>query len=349
MSFSKKNIILILVLGFSLNANSQGSAHISTQDSKTGYDTTRIQDLSNQLSVWLYSIKKIYSLKMTNTDTKQNLILLPNEQTNIGFGFNYKWMGIGIAIKPPWAKNDDDVYGKTKRIDFQLNIFTRSFGIDFSAQYYKGYYLKNPSDFLEWNKPEYPQLKDLETLSTELSAYYFFNHRKFSYRAAFVRNEIQKKGAGSLIAGTYIRFDLGVSQGSFVPEELQDTLNNTFMLNSYLSGNYGLSFGYTYTFVIWKKFFINLSLVPGLGFKTMVVNTTEGNFKPKIGLSARALFRSAIGYEHKYFYLGVSSISISNSFSYKNIDIAASTSKFRFFIGKRFNISKKKEEPKENY
>ena len=352
MSFFNNKKYLLVILMFLLhshNANSQGDVHLTPQNDKIKYDTTRIQDLSDQLSLWLYSIKKIYSLQISNTDTDQSLIISPNEQTNIGLGFNYKWMGIGFAFKPPWSKNDDDIYGKTSRFDFQLNIFTRSFGIDFSAQYYKGYYLKNPNDFLDWNKPEFPQLKDLETFSTELSAYYFFNHRKFSYRAAFVRNEIQKKGAGSIIAGTYIRFDLGASQGSFVPEDIPDSLNTTFMINSYLSGNYGLSFGYTYTFVIWKKFFINLSLVPGFGLKTMVVNTTEGSFKPKVGLSGRAVFRSALGYEHKYFYLGISSISITNSFSYENIDISAHTSKFRFFVGKRFDISKKKEGPKDEY
>jgi len=343
-----KNIklkIIILLLLVSTLGFSQPDVQITPINNDVKYDTTRILDLSNQLSVWGYSIKKLYNLNIKNKVTGKTLMIAPNDQTNIGLGFNYKWMGLGIAFRAPWAKNDDDIYGKTKRIDFQLNIFSRSFGVDFSAQYYKGYYVANPTNFIpSWtNNSPYPQLNDLETASTELSAYYFFNHKKFSYRAAFVRNEIQKKGAGSLILGTYIRFDLASAPHSFIPEEIPIEYRDTFTVNAYLSGNYGLSFGYTYTFVIWKKFFLNLSLVPGFGLKTMVAYTNLGKFNPKLGLSGRAIFRTAIGYEHKYFYLGITSISITNTFNYNDIEFAANTTKFRFFVGKRFDVSKKKD------
>jgi len=346
-----KNIklkIIILLLLISRLGFSQPDAQITPINNDIKYDTTRILDLSNQLSLWGYSIKKLYNLDITNKTTGKTLMISPNDQTNIGLGFNYKWMGLGIAFRAPWAKNDDDIYGKTKRIDFQLNIFSRSFGIDFSAQYYKGYYVENPENFIpNWtDDTPYPQLNNLETVSTELSTYYFFNHKKFSYRAAFVRNEIQKKCAGSIILGTYFRFDLASAPGSFIPNELPPEYKDTFNIDAYTSGNYGFSFGYTYTFVIWKRFFLNLSLVPGFGLKTMAVYTNEGKFRPKVGLSGRAIFRTAIGYEHKYFYLGITSISITNTFNYNNIEFNANTTKFRFFVGKRFDVSKKKYEPK---
>ena len=345
---SSKLKILIILLFISTLAFSQPDIQITPVNNNIKYDTTRILDLSNQLSLWGYTIKKLYKLNITNTTTGKNLIISPNDQTNIGLGFNYKWMGLGIAFRAPWAKNDDDIYGKTKRIDFQLNIFSRNFGVDFSAQYYKGYYVANPESFIpSWTDSlAYPQLNDLETASTELSAYYFFNHKKFSYRAAFVRNEIQKKGAGSIILGTYFRFDLASAPHSFIPEEIPPEYKDTFNVNAYISGNYGLSFGYTYTFVIWKKFFINLSLVPGFGLKTMKAYTNLGEFKPKLGLSGRVIFRTAIGYEHKYFFVGITSISITNTFDYKEIEFTANTTKFRFFIGKRFDVSKKKGKPK---
>ncbi len=339
-----KKILIIILIFLNISVKSQADAQITITDNNYKYDTTRILDLSKQLSLWGYSIKKLYSLDIVDKTTDKILMISPNDQTNIGLGFNYKWMGLGLAFRAPWAKNDDYKYGKTKRIDLQLNVFSRIFGIDFSAQYYKGYYIANPTNFIpSWtdNLP-YPQLNDLETVSTELSAYYFFNHKKFSYRAAFVRNEIQKKGAGSIVLGTYFRFDIASAPNSFIPNEIPPEYKDTFNVNAYLSGNYGLSFGYTYTFVFWKKFFINLSLVPGFGLKTMVAYTNTEKYKSKLGLSVRAILRSAIGYEHKYFYLGITSISITNTFNYNNLEFAASTTKFRFFVGKRFELSKKK-------
>ncbi len=333
------NIFLFLVvIGYS-----QSDVQITPNSKKLKYDTTRIKDCSQDLSLWFYSIDKNYKLGVLNQVSKKELKVSPNGQTNIGLGFNYKWMGLGIAFKPPFSGNDDDIYGKTKRLDAQFNIFSRSFGMDMFFQYYKGYYVENPKDFVKtWNKEAYPQLSNLETASLELSAYYFTNHKKFSYRAAFVRNEVQLKSAGSPIFGVYARTDIASIPGGIIPNDLPDSLKIDYDVNGYVSNNYGMSFGYTYSFVIWKKFFINLSLVPGLGVKTLKVFTNKGDFFPKIGLSGRIVGRTAIGYEHKYFYLGISQITITNNFTYNELKFSASTTKVRFFIGKRFGINKKK-------
>ena len=291
----------------------------------------------------MYGIQKLYKLEIQNTDIDKTLKTSPNGQMNVGIGFNYKWLGFGVAFKSPFSGNDDDIYGKTKRLDAQFNVFSRSFGMDMSFQFYKGYYIANPEDFVKnWDKEKYPQLPKLETSSLELSAYYFTNHKKFSYRAAFVRNEIQLKGAGSPIFGIYTRVDIANADGGFIPKSLPDSLGQDFNIKAFSTFNYGLSLGYAYTFVIWKKFFINLSVVPGLGAKSLKISTSDGEFSPRIGLSARIVARSAIGYEHKYFYLGISQISITNTFQHNNLHFSAATTKFRFFIGKRFNIHKKK-------
>ncbi len=338
-----KILLIISLLSLNFVGYSQSDVHIIHNQNKVKYDTLRIKDYSQSLSLWTYSIEQLYKLELRNQDNNKILKLSPNGQTNIGLGFNYKWMGLGIAFKPPFSGNDDDIYGKTKRIDAQFNVFSRSFGMDMSLQYYKGFYVENPKDFIKtWDKEDYPKLSDLETLSMEVSAYYFTNHKKFSYRAAFVRNEVQLKGAGSPIFGVYARTDIANIPGGVIPQDLPDSLKSDFDINGYISNNYGFSFGYTYTFVIWKKFFINLSLVPGFGIKTIKAFTNKGSYIPSAGLSGRIVGRSAIGYEHKYFYLGISQISITNNFSYENLKFSTSTTKVRFFIGKRFSFDKKK-------
>ncbi len=337
-----QRILLFILILFTFNSIAQSNMDVSINKKTIEYDTTRIQDLSQKLSIWNYGIQKMYTINLMNNNTGKKLKLLPNGQMNFGLGFNYKWMGLGVAFKLPFSKNDDNIYGKTSRFDFQLNIFTRSFGIDFSTQYYKGFYVSNPADFTSWNKNEFPTLPNLETLSSELSAYYFSNNKRFSYRAAFVRNEIQKKGAGSPIFGAYMRYDLAINPSGFIPEELPKNLKDTFDISAFVTTNYGLSIGYAYTFVIFKKFFINLSMVPGLGAKSLKVYTSNGVSNPKSGLSSRFVGRIALGYEHKYFYLGLSSTSISNSITYQNITLSSSTTKFRIYIGKRFDLKTKK-------
>lgn len=335
-------IPFFVLLLLSVISMSQTHVQLSVEQSTVTYDTTRIKDLSQQLSLWAYSIGKVYEIKVKNENTNKELRISPNKQANIGLGFNYKWMGLGIAFKPPWSQNDDDKYGDTERLDLQLNIFTRSFGIDASFQYYKGYYVSNPGAFTEWNEPQFPLLENLQTSSFELSGYYFSNHKRFSYRAAYIRNELQLQSAGSPIFGAYTRWDLAHSPEGFIPDELPIYLKDTFKIDGYRTANYGFSFGYTYTFVMWDKFFLNLSFVPGFGVKRLIVNINNDREKDKIGASARLLMRSALGYEHKYFYVGASAIAITNSFSYDNINVANTTTKIRFFVGKRFNYPIKK-------
>ena len=174
-----------------------------------------------------------------------------------------------------------------------------------------------------------------------MSTYYFSNHKKFSYRAAFVRNEIQLKGAGSPIFGLYYRLSASGTNGKgIIPEEFVD-LKSKFDVYGFVGNNYGISLGYTYTFVIWKKIFINLTIVPGLGGEDIKIYTKDETKTPRDKITARLLTRSALGYEHKYFYLGLSLLNISNNINYDDVEISMTSTKFRIYVGKRFNFKKK--------
>ena len=336
-------MMLLTLLVMSKSVYAQKQKQIENQISlKDQRDSTRILDLSNNLSLWLFGINKEYLFTIVHMSSHKHLDFRPNSATKLGFGFNYKWLGLGFALNMPWAKNDDDVYGHTTRIDLQINIFTRSFGMDISAQYYKGYYIANPKDFMSWTKPQYPLLPNLATLSTEISGYYFTNNKKFSYRAAFVRNEIQKKSAGSFIIGGYLRADISDSPGGFIPSDFPINLRDTFNIRNFSSANLGITMGYTYTFVFLKNFFINLSAVPGIGLKASKMYDNKGKIANSNGVSIRWVGRLALGYEHKKFFLGITSINTSNSIVYKNLSAHSSNTKIRFFVGKRFNVKKGK-------
>ena len=333
----KTVLIFIMSVLFALSGFSQENNQISEKDHR---DSTRIIDLSDKLSLWLYGINKEYLFSIAHIASRQHIDFKPNAAMKMGFGFNYKWLGLGFAFNMPWAQNDDDIYGHTTRIDLQINIFTRSFGMDMSAQYYKGYYISNPKDFMNWTKPQYPLLKDLSTLSTEISGYYFTNNKKFSYRAAFVRNEIQKKSAGSFIIGGYLRSDISNSPGGFIPDDLPINLRDTFNIKSFASVNLGITMGYTYTFVFLKNFFFNISIVPGIGLKVSSMHDNKGVVANNNGVSMRWVGRLALGYEHKKFFLGITSISTSNTIVYEHLSAHSSNIKIRFFVGKRFNVKK---------
>ena len=304
------------------------------------YDTTKIIDLTHKLNIYTGFIGKFHSIELDNPDINKKIKYEPNGNTSIMVGFNYKWLGLGFNFSPGFLNKDDEIYGQSKRFDTQLNVYAKTFGIDAYLQYYKGFYLKNPDDFISWTNENFPLQPGLESLSFGLSAYYFFNNKKFSYKAAFNRTQVQKKSAGSLILGTHVNANVVNSAGGFIPSELPDSLTDYYNLDAYVTSSIGISCGYTYTLVFLKNFFINASLVPGLGYRSATFQNLDNNTKVNGDITGSLNARIALGYEGKHLYTGLTFVSFADSFNYESISISSSTGNIRFFIGKRFNASK---------
>ncbi len=328
----------------SLYSHGIGSFIKKSQD--INYDTTRIADLTDKLNIYTGFIGKIHTIELNNSDIDKKLSLEPNGKTSVGLGFNYKWLGLGIGFSPGFMNTDNEIYGNTDRFDTQLNIYTRSFGVDAYFQYYNGFYLKNIDNLMEWTEESFPLRSDLQSYSFGLSAYYFTNNKRFSYKAAYTRNQIQKKSAGSLIYGAYFNANIVKAPGGFIPEELPDSLTNFYNLDAYNTNSFGGSIGYTYTVVFLKRLYLNVSLVPAIGYRNSEFKYGDQSKKANLDLTFSLAARAALGYEGKHIYAGLTFVSHVDSYEYESISISSSTGNVRLVIGKRFNagnLFKKKE------
>ncbi len=303
------------------------------------YDTSRITDYREKLNIYGGFFGKIHSIELNNSDINKKLRYEPNSKTSIGLGFNYKWIGLAVAFSPGFLNSDNNIYGETESFDMQLNLYSRTFGVDGYLQYYKGYYLKNPEDFTTWANEAYPLRPDLESLAIGLSGYYFTNHKKFSYKAAYNRTQVQKKSAGSWIMGIYANVNTASVPGEIIPVEFSDTLRPYYNVEGYKTGSVGFSGGYTYTVVL-KRFFMNGTLVPGLGIRNGEYWSNGINNRQETTVTASVTFRLAIGYEGKKMYAGISMVSLVDSYNYESIEVASSSGNARIYIGKRFNVNR---------
>ncbi|MCB9360658.1 MAG: DUF4421 family protein [Flavobacteriales bacterium] len=319
-------------------------------------DSSRVNeyytDYPNELLLKFGLTVKANKLQIVNTNSNETAKFSPAATTSLGGGVNYKWFGLALAYGLPSTTANDVKYGKTSRFDAQFNIYTKSFGVDVIFQNYQGFYLQNPSIFTTWEKNEFPQLPAMQSASLGVGGYYFFNHKKFSYKAAYVRNTVQQKSAGSFLIGGYYSLDYaGFEDGSydrdtitsFIPKELPQEAIDSFDIKTFTSSSFGFSLGYTYTVVFFKKCFINASLAPGFGAKNLRVYNSEGENETKAGVVSRLTLRLALGYEGKHFLLGFTSYLRTADISYNQYDIKPSTSNVKFFIAKRFKLKKSKE------
>jgi len=342
MKMERTLILSLLSLLFVLHSYTQNNDSI-----KVKYDTSYIKDLSDKLSVRIYGISKYNKFEINEVESA--IRYSPNSNLNFGVGVNYKWFGLGVAFNIPFINNDDNKYGSTNRFDAQTNIFTRNLAIDIYLQYYKGFYIENPGSYLVDWKPEdpYPQRPDITTTSFGGSCLYTFNHKKYSAKAAFVQTDMQRKSAGSFLLGGYFSLFGVMGDSSFIPYELENQYDSTRQFNEVSVVGIGVAGGYTHNFVVWKKLYISLTLVPGVAIQSYDVGYKDGIAENKSGsfLSGRLSGRFALVYNSEKWYTGFTTISDSyTGYAGKELKntLSYQIGVIRFFYGRRFTINWKK-------
>jgi hypothetical protein len=326
-------LVLLLLIGCTIHVYPWDE---NAPDSSCQY----IEDLTDQLILRLYTLTKYNSLEIINPTGR--MIMRPNGNTNIGVGFNYKGLGLGVAFGRPLSQSSINKYGLTNRFDMQVSMYGEHIGLDGFIQWYQGYYMANPSDFIEWDKPYYPQVRDLEIFSIGGNAFYLFNRKKFSYKAAYLRNEIQKRSAGSFSTGIFFYHDMVRSENGFIPAELPNSIRTDFDLKEFDATSIGISAGYQHTFVIIGNLFINFQLTPGIGYRRLSAKSLDGGSGIVNKAAWQILGRTALGYEFTHFYIGAMGSIILRSYEYKGYEVDLGTEQFRITVGKRFDVSRKR-------
>lgn len=331
---------VVLVLVLSLSASAASAQQRLKRLLQTENDSAYIEDHTEDLTVRLFGSRKYTYYDMVDKRLKEEVLYRPNTSNNIGFGVNYKFIGINIGFKLPFINNDDDKYGKTKYLDLQSHLYLRKLVIDFYGQYYKGYYLANR----RFNSQVLSLRPDMYNTDLGLNVQYIFNDKRFSYRAAYLQNEYQKKSAGSFIVGgevfawkmkgdsALIPSDLGV-EGFFDNEPFHKTSSVSIAANV----------GYAHTFVIKKYFFITASLTGSAGVNHTVLNYLDGrNKRREFGWQLNNTVRLSAGYNSSKYFAGIHYVDmVTRSESPVNRTYQTfGTGNFRFSVAKRFALKK---------
>ncbi len=297
-------------------------------------------DYSNKFALFLYAKQKYNSFSIYDPTSMKGLYYTPNEQLNMGFGFHYKWLGIGIAMNFGFINHDDDIYGKTTRLDWQTNVYMNKAVFDFYLQYYENFYIDDPQNtFSGWTGGDKAYVRpDIASVTLGLSGLYIFNHKKFSYKAAFVQTAVQKKSSGSFLLGGKVFIQgIGGDSSLFPANSDFDSLPR---LQKHSALYMGLITAYAYSFTIKKYFFISMSLSATIQ-AGKVYNELENSllfveWVPVLHLQPRV----AMGYNKPKWYAGFSFVRDSHFEGYRDdndLEFAFHSGNFRIFAGMRFN------------
>jgi hypothetical protein len=334
-------ILFSFLITFS--ANSQRVAKFF----KGEVDTAYIEDYTKDLTTRLYASVKYSSFTMRDNHLKENLDYRPNNKLLLGLGFNHGIIGINAGFNFPFVNHDNDKYGTTKYLDLTTRILGRQFTIDFYLQKFQGFYLANSTEMISgWTAEDsYYKRQDIRTNNIGINLQYFLNGNKFSYKASFTQNELQKKSAGSFILGGEIYSEKTRGDSSLIPGNIKyPSFFGGMQFHRIDILSFGPVAGYAHTFVYKSRWFFSASLDGSiaLGYDKLFSDVSTMEKKSGWTWNFDATLRLGLGYNSRTIYVGISYVNLTlfNQTAYEHGQLTFNTGNFRFNIIKRFHLKK---------
>ncbi len=288
-------------------------------------------------STWL----EHYRLGIRDNANRQSLNFAPNASFKLGVYFGWRWIFLGYTF------DAEDLFGghkgKKKKTEMALNIYSSKFGVDL-------FYRKTGSDFKlrsanGFNLPSSFRALDFDGLQSHikgLNAYWIFNHKRFSYPAAYSQSTNQRRSAGSLMAGfSYSRHKITFDPNQ-LPDGIREHLQDAMLFRKIKYSDYSLSIGYGYNWVFAKNCLANLSLTPAIGYKQAKIDDTPNTDRHWMkDINFDLITRAAVVYNTNKYFVGTSLVMHTYDYRKRDFSLTNSFATLRVYAG--FNFWKKKE------
>jgi hypothetical protein len=298
------------------------------------HDTAYITSYADKLTIKLLGISKFNYFKIIDRINESSIRYRPDRKLNLGFGVSYRWFAADLAFNFGIGENSN--FHNSRFVDFQGAIFSSKQYISATYQYYYGYQIADYDGVPKDDYADDPIRDDIRTVSFGLQYLFAFNYDKFSLKASFIQNEIQKRSAGSFLFGARFHIYNMDADSSAVPLDAQGYFNKRLHLTDVVASSIGINTGYMYTYVWNKNFYVTLSLIPGIALN---VGDSKTDFKQpfnnhvSVGLSTT----NAIGYNSERFFWGIQAIGdLYNVRIDKKQYLKQGHGKFKFYVGYRF-------------
>lgn len=323
--FRCKRPVIFLWMFFFLFANKAQSQQ------PRGNDTAFYEYFPGSITARFYFSQK-YTSFLLRSKTATDLRYDPNTTLNMGVGATYHNFSLNLAYGFPFL-NKDENKGDTKYIDLQGHFYKPAFVIDFFGQLYKGYHLA-PKGFAAAPGMDYYNRPDAKVNLFGVSAYRIFNPNRFSYRAALIQNEWQKKSAGTLLAGAEAYYGILKADSSWVPTAMTG-FGDRSEVNRIHVFSIGPGIGYAYTLVARQHLFLTGSLTANLN-ASFTNETQTINKANRFTILPVTRYRLAAGYNGRTWNVSASWVADQVPFGSQNgTSYALQTGNYRLNVAKR--------------
>ena len=291
---------------------------------RTSYDTNYVVRPEGRLTlkVRLNQSGDAFHVKGERDGMSSKADLSTSHKTTISVGASYRGLSLALALNPDKIKGLYDDY------EFTLSYYSSKLSLD--ASYHRSTTLAGDID--RGGKAERMESGDVNLKVANLAGYYVFNHRRFSYPAAFTQSYLQRRSAGSWLAGISY-------QGGSIETRDELLARNPNAPDIFIHvGNLGIGGGYGYNLVLGRKWLFHISMMPTFVIYTNNYMELNGERKRASHMRFNMIFneRAAIVYNFSPRLFAGTTLVMNNSvFDDKIMVVNQNKWRARGFVGIR--------------
>ena len=317
-----------------------------------------------------------YTVMLQNTNTYEVYTLYGEEGQRISFApdpswrlgpyLGWRWVFLGYTID---LKHINMKSNHSSKKEFNLSLYSSLLGVDlFWRQTGNDYHIQRMSlgDDMNTDALRKVSFDGFKGSIKGLNLYYIFNHRKFSYPAAYSQSTKQKLSAGSWMVGLgYTQHQLEVDwdklsnivderlnqksrnqQNQEARNQMEARIDSSLMFSKVRYSDYSATVGYGYNWVFAKNWLFNASLSVGLAYNHSrsddpeqdKFNLKNFNFK---NFNIDGVGRFGVVWNNDKWYAGISSVIHSYNYHKDHFSTNNSFGSLNIYVG--VNFGKKRE------
>lgn len=318
-----------------------------------------VRNFSRVDSDYIEPCKYNYTVMLQNTNTfesyslssrnKQKISFAPKPSIKIGPYIGWRWIFLGYTI------DFSHLSEGSKKQDWVLSFYSNQIGLDL-------FYRKTGTDYkirsmylgpdIITSPIEGTNFDGIQSDIRGFNLYYIFNHHKFSYPAAYSQSTVQRKSAGSFLAGIgYTTHSLQMDWKKLdevVKEKLGNNIAETQLDSSLFFGrvhysDYSVSAGYAYNWVFAHDWLLDLSLSLSVAYKRTTGDMDHSHFTLRDftlqNFNLDGVSRFGLVWNNSKWYAGANAIF--HSYNYRKSQFSTNTifGSINIYIG--FNFGKR--------
>ena len=317
-----------------------------------------VRNFSDVDTAYIEPQKFNYTVMLQNTNTYEIYSLSPEPDNKLRFSplpsikvgpyVGWRWLFLGYTLDIKHISNGD------KKKEFDLSLYSSQIGVDLfyrkTGNDYKISYASFGRDGQIDTKPLVGADYDGINVGIKgFNIYYIFNHRRFSYPAAFSQSTIQRRSCGSALCGIgYTRHSLSIDWDklhSLTASRLGQAVADEFVrrdanISSVKYTDVSVSGGYAYNWVFAHNWLAAASVSMAVGYKGSTGNS-EGTEKSEFSfrnfsfhnLNIDGIGRFGVVWNNMRWYGGMSAIL--HSYNYRKSKFYTNTmfGSLNFYLG----------------